>query len=135
MTTPKPITGQCHCGTIRWQAALPPKIVINCHCNMCRKLSGADYSSWVIFPASQFGLLVGEESLTDYQATAHTRKSFCSLCGSTVSAINNSKFPGCIYVARGNITDDIDLPVQFQVFTHDKAPWVCLNGNIPVFNP
>lgn len=135
MTNQKFLSGQCHCGTVRWSATLPPKIVINCHCNMCRKLSGADYSSWVVFPASQFRLLAGEQSVSRYQATAHTFKSFCSTCGSTVSAINNSKFPDCIYVARGNITDDIDLPVQFQVFTNDKAPWVFLSDSIPVFNP
>ena len=135
MTRRDTVNGQCHCGAVRWIAALPPKLVINCHCNLCRQLSGADYSSWVIFPASQFRLLAGEDMLAHYQATAQFRKSFCSRCGATVSAVNDSKLPGCVYVARGNITDSTDFPVNFQVYTNDKAPWVCLDGNIPVFNP
>lgn len=135
MTHHNTIEGQCHCGTVRWQATLPPKIVINCHCNLCRQLSGADYSSWVVFPASQFSLLAGQEAITHYHATEHTRKTFCASCGSTVSAVNNSKFPGCVYVARGNITTHAELPVNFQVFTNDKAPWVHPDDNIPVFNP
>ena len=135
MTTAEALSGQCHCGTVRWQVTLPPKLVINCHCNMCRQLSGADYSSWVVFPAAQFSLLAGQGGITAYQVTEQFSKTFCATCGATVSAINNSKFPGCVYVARGNITTPAELLVNFQVFTHDKAPWVCLHENIPDFNP
>jgi len=130
----KPISGQCHCGAITWTATLPHKIALNCHCNMCRSLSGADYSSWLVLPFDQFNLLSGKDHITDYEASDKFSKSFCSKCGSTVSCINNDKFPGHIYVAKGNITSEFDIPAEIQVFTRFKADWVTIDEQPPVFN-
>jgi hypothetical protein len=129
------ISGNCCCGKVEWQAELPPTIVLNCHCTMCRSLSGADYSSWVVLPAAQFRITSGEENISTYQATEKFSRSFCSSCGSTVTCVNNAKFPDHIYVARGNITDEVELPVQLQVYTDDKAAWIDANPDIPVLNP
>lgn len=129
------IEGQCHCGAVQWQAQLPTTIVLNCHCNMCRQLSGADYSSWVVVKDEQFSLLKGGGLLASYQASEQFSKTFCRQCGTTVSAVNQDKFPGHTYVARGTVSSECELPVELQVFTHDKADWVTLNSDIPVFNP
>ena len=130
----KPIAGQCHCGAVRWAATLPHKIALNCHCSMCRSLSGADYSSWLVFPSGQFSILSGHENITGYQASASFSKSFCKTCGSTISCINNDKFPGHIYVARGNVTTDYNVPAEIQVFTRFKAGWVNIDESIPIIN-
>ena len=129
------IFGKCHCGKVEWEAEPPPKIVLNCHCNMCRLLSGADYSSWIIFPTENYSVKTGTEYISDYQATDTFSKSFCRNCGSTISCVNNAKFPQHTYVARGNISSDFDSPVDIQVYTEDKASWVALNEDIPAFNP
>jgi hypothetical protein len=129
------LNGQCHCGEVTWQATLPHTIALNCHCNLCRSLNGADYSSWVILPEAQFQLLSGEDKLSHYQASDKFSKTFCAHCGSTVSCVNDDKFPGNIYVAKGNIVSNFDLPAQLQVFTQFKADWVTLAEDIPVFNP
>lgn len=130
----KPIFGQCHCGTIKWTATLPHRIALNCHCNMCRSLSGADYSSWLVLPFDQFSVLSGKDHLSAYEASDNFSKSFCSKCGSTVSCVNNDKFPGHIYVAKGNITSEFDIPAEIQVFTQFKADWVTIDEQPPVFN-
>ncbi|MEH6556972.1 MAG: GFA family protein [Oceanicoccus sp.] len=128
------ISGQCHCGSVKWTATLPHKIALNCHCNMCRSLSGADYSSWIVIPSDQFSVISGGEDLTEYQASAAFTKSFCKKCGSTVNCINNDKFPDHTYVAKGNISTDFDIPAEIQVFTNFKASWVNIDESIPVFN-
>lgn len=128
------ISGQCHCCAVQWTASLPHKVALNCHCNMCRALSGADYSSWVVIPAAQFSVTAGEANLTTYQATERFTKSFCKACGSTVSCVNDDKFPGHIYVAKGNVTSGVELPAQVQVFTQFKANWVHVDERIPVLN-
>ena len=128
------ISGQCHCGAVKWTASLPHKVALNCHCNMCRSLSGADYSSWVVLPEGQFSLLSGKEDLTKYQASEKFSKSFCSVCGSTVCCFNDDKFPEFIYVAKGNITSKYPPPAEIQVFTKDKGSWVTLDESIPVIN-
>jgi len=127
--------GRCHCGAVQWQAQLPTTIVLNCHCNMCRQLSGADYSSWVVIKDAQFSLSQEADQLQSYQASAGFSKSFCRHCGTTVSAVNSAKFPGHTYVARGTVSTDIDLPLELQVYTDDKACWAALAADIPVLNP
>lgn len=129
------IFGQCHCGAIRWSADLPHKIVLNCHCKLCRSLSGADYSSWVVIPTSQFKILSGEEALTTYQASEKYSKSFCSKCASTIFCVNDDKFPDHSYLARGNITSEFSLAPEIQVYTDDKAEWVTIDETLPIFNP
>jgi len=127
--------GRCHCGAVQWQAQLPTTIVLNCHCNMCRQLSGADYSSWVVIKDAQFTLLQGADQLQSYQASTHFSKTFCRRCATPVSLVNLDKFPGHTYVARGTVSTDIDLPVNLQVYTDDKACWAALAADIPVLNP
>lgn len=128
------ITGQCHCGAVSWTAALPHTIALNCHCNMCRSLSGADYSSWLVLAADQFTLLSGADVLTAYQASEQFSKTFCRQCGSTVSCVNDNKFPDHIYVAKGNITSVFDLPAEVQVYTKYKADWLVIDETLPVIN-
>jgi hypothetical protein len=101
---------------------------------MCRSLSGADYSSWVVIPSKQFSIVSGGEDLTEYQASEAFAKSFCKKCGSTVNCINNDKFPDHTYVAKGNISTDFDIPAEIQVFTKFKASWVNIDESIPVFS-
>ena len=91
-------------------------------------------SSWLVLPASQFTLAKGEANISEYQATESFSKFFCANCGSTISCVNNEKFPEHIYVTRGNIEGDFDLPTQVQVYVADKAAWVELNENIPVLD-
>jgi hypothetical protein len=128
------ISGQCHCGVIQWEATLPHKIALNCHCNMCRSLNGADYSSWIVIPSNQFSILSGADTLSTYLASEKFLKSFCSQCGSTVSCINNDKFPDHLYIAKGQITSEFSLPPEIQVYTKDKADWVTIDEGIPVIN-
>jgi len=129
------IDGACHCGAVQWQAQLPTTVVLNCHCNMCRQLSGADYSSWVVLKDAQFTLLQGADQLQSYQASEHFSKTFCRHCATTVNMVNRDKFPGHIYVARGTVRSECELPVNLQVYTNDKASWVSLAEGIPVLNP
>lgn len=128
------LSGQCHCGSVKWSVSLPHKLALICHCNMCRVLSGADYSSWLVFPADQFRVIAGEELVNDYQASENFFRFFCSDCGSTVSAINNDKFPDHVYVTKGNITSEFDIPTEIQVFSEYKARWVRIDDDIPVLN-
>jgi len=128
------ITGQCHCGSVKWSATLSHKVELNCHCTMCRSLSGADYSSWLVIPSNQFTLLSGKEFISEYQATDQFSKGFCSKCGSTVHCINNDKFPRHVYLAKGNITSKYTKRPDIQVYTQDKAAWVTLDDSISVYD-
>lgn len=129
------VQGACHCGHITWQLSLPPKLVLNCHCQMCRRLTGSGFSAWVIVSEDQLQITQGEAELQAYAATEHFSRHFCRHCGTDVYAMNEAKFPGCRYIARGQLPDDLALNTQVQVYTDSKALWTPLLDSVPCINP
>ena len=71
--------GGCHCGAVRFEAALPDRIdAQDCNCSICAR-SGFIH---IIVPEGRFRLIQGEANLTSYSFNSHTaRHLFCRVCG------------------------------------------------------
>jgi hypothetical protein len=71
--------GGCHCGAVRFEAALPDHVEAqSCNCSICAKTGFVH----VIVPESRFRLLRGAESLETYSFnTGVARHHFCRVCG------------------------------------------------------
>jgi len=84
----KMITGRCHCGQVRYEAAAPAVKSSYCDCPGCRKASGALKAPFVTVRKAGFRLTVGE--VAQYRAAsgercdAHGVWNFCPKCGSPV---------------------------------------------------
>jgi hypothetical protein len=72
-------SGGCHCGAVRFEAALPDEVEAqDCNCSMCSK-SGFIH---IIVPESRFRILAGADELTSYAFnTGVARHLFCRVCG------------------------------------------------------
>ncbi len=79
MSEPTTHTGGCHCGKVRYEAKVDLGApVIACNCSMC----GRTGTLLSFVPATQFKLLSGEDSLTDYQFNKKAiHHLFCKVCG------------------------------------------------------
>lgn len=71
--------GGCHCGAVRFEAALPEVIEAqSCNCSMCAKTGFIH----IITPESRFRLLTGAEAITTYTFnTGVAKHTFCKVCG------------------------------------------------------
>ena len=71
--------GGCHCGGVRFEAALPAVVEAQtCNCSMCAK-SGFVH---VIVPESRFRITKGAERLAEYTFNTRVAKHlFCVECG------------------------------------------------------
>jgi hypothetical protein len=71
--------GGCHCGAVRFEAALPDAVEAqSCNCSICA-MTGFVH---VIVPESRFRLLSGQSGLTEYTFnTGVARHLFCKTCG------------------------------------------------------
>ena len=71
--------GGCHCGAVRFEAALPDRVEAQtCTCSICA-MTGFVH---VIVPARRFRLLQGKDELTTYTFnTGVAQHLFCSVCG------------------------------------------------------
>ena len=128
------LKGGCHCGSVQWEFELPIKTSVQCHCSMCRKLSGSDYSSYVVVPKENFFLMKGKKVATNYRATDISYKNFCSKCGSPTHLVNGKHFPDDIVIPLGLVEGFTEeLKPKVQVYTSEKVNWICMN-ELPVLS-
>lgn len=76
------LTGGCLCGEIRYRITPLAADVDFCHCEMCRRWSGAPVSAWAQVPVSQFRLTKGVA--TPYVSSKSGTRYFCPTCGASV---------------------------------------------------
>jgi hypothetical protein len=71
--------GGCHCGAVRFEAALPDVVEAqSCNCSICERTGFVH----VIVPKSRFRLLDGQAALTSYRFnTGAADHLFCLVCG------------------------------------------------------
>lgn len=103
----KSYQGGCHCGKVRYQAKADlENPVIACNCSMC----GRAGTMLTFIPASQFTLLSGEESLTDYQFNKKSiHHLFCKVCGVKSFARGKNKDGSDMVAINARCLDDVDL--------------------------
>ena len=124
----------CYCGKVRCSFTLPVTTVVQCHCQLCRKLQGSDYSTWIAVKNTQFTVEAGSELITHYQANERSSKHFCSLCGTGVYCVNGKHFEEHKVLPLGTVDNySVELKPQMQVYTDSKAEWVQLHDEVPIF--
>ena len=57
------LTGSCLCGGVRYEIDGELGAVTNCHCSLCRKMSGSAFSSGSTIPTASFRFVAGEDLL------------------------------------------------------------------------
>jgi hypothetical protein len=107
MSEKKTYSGSCHCGQVRYQVDLDLSgPVISCNCSMC----GRSGSMLSFVPASEFKLLSGEDSLTDYQFNKHViHHVFCKVCGIKSFARGTGKDGSPTVAINVRCLPDVDL--------------------------
>ena len=122
------ITGQCHCGAIRYRIddAAPRHAL--CHCADCRRWSGAPLVGW---------LAVLESALTvsgcpaEYRSSAFASRHFCSACGTGLFYRNPVTLPGLVDVQSGTLDHVEAIPPQMQMMLAEKVAWLDQLGRVP----
>ncbi len=110
--------GGCHCGIVRFEAALPKAIEAqDCNCSICARTGFIH----IIVPESRFRLLAGADRLTSYTFnTATARHLFCSVCGVKSFYRPRSNPDGWSVNARC-LDDADDLSITIMAF--DGRDW------------
>ena len=122
------LSGSCSCGTVKFEAAADLRRLVNCHCNMCRKMNGSAFSSYAVIPHKVLALS-GEENVAEYQVTKGATKHFCKKCGTPLFN-TNVKYPGVRMLYLGSLEGSaIDAP-SVNVFCESMLGWVEDIGSI-----
>ncbi|MCK4707552.1 MAG: GFA family protein [Gammaproteobacteria bacterium] len=131
-TTNHPYTGQCLCGSIKYQVdKIEPKIA-HCHCSMCRKFHGAAFATFGEAVKKNFHWLEGKSLLKSYVASNRTTRQFCNNCGSSLTFLSPA-FPHLVEFSLGTLDSNITLKPDAHIFTGSKACWYDITDKLPQY--
>ena len=122
--------GSCLCRGIRFAIRAPTLFVVHCHCRWCREAHGAAFVTWVGAAEERFEMREGRELLRWYASTAHSRRGFCSRCG-TMLLFASDLAPGEIHVTRASLSGEIDRQPQLHCFYDQRASWAAIGDDLP----
>jgi hypothetical protein len=122
------LSGACSCGAVKYRSDADLRRVVNCHCNMCRKMNGGAFSSYAVIPRKLL-VLSGSDNLAEYQVTAAARKYFCKKCGTPIFN-TNEKYPGACMIYLGSLEGGANHEPSINVFSESMLGWVESIGSI-----
>lgn len=126
-------TGQCLCGQVNYTVTAEPRIMSQCHCDDCRRATGAGHASNAFFKQNAVHI-TGETnayvSIADSGATV--TRYFCPNCGSSLFGAL-SKRKNVLAVAVGTFDDSSWFKPSAIVYSKSRPLWDCMDQNIPTF--
>lgn len=113
------ITGGCFCGSIRYAVEGPVPRIVNCHCTMCRRTSGAPFVTWLVVPEDKFSYTQGTPK--KLQSSDHGERYFCASCGTPVVCIVGGEH---VDITLGSLDNPEAFEPNLDIHTDTKLAWV-----------
>jgi hypothetical protein len=112
--------GRCLCGAVRFRAAGRPKWILWCHCESCRRHTGAPASVFVAFDDSAVAVTRG--AIAKFRSSPGVERGFCASCGSTLTCANERR-PNETHFHVGAFEKPEALRPTGEAFAGEKLPW------------
>ena len=123
-------TGGCLCGAIRYEVSGEPVRIVNCHCDDCRRVTGAAFATNVFFKAEEITIIQGTPKM--YQHTADSgstmTKEFCEQCGSQLFGFG-SRGVGVKGIKAGSMDNPSSIVPALDIYISRKLPGVVLSDD------
>jgi hypothetical protein len=120
--------GGCQCGAVRYRASGEGSNSTLCHCQSCRRSSGAPAVAWTTFRESKFVFTRGEPGR--YRSSPPVVRSFCSACGTSLT-YQHASFPDEVDVTVASLDDPSAFPPADHTWASEKIPWLELGDALP----
>ncbi len=124
------IEGGCHCGAVRYRIEGEPVRVGLCHCNDCRRHTGAPVVGWAIFRQEQ---MRASGDLATYASSEHGRRQFWPRCGTSLFYLNDVIFAGLVDVQVATFDNPDALQPVEQIQVAERIGWMKDAHELPTF--
>jgi hypothetical protein len=115
--------GRCLCGAVTFQAKGPAKWTGYCHCDSCRRHTGAPVSAFAGFERS--AVTFNEGPLARFASSLGVLRGFCAQCGSTMT-YEGDRWPSEIHFHIGVFDDPESFAPQGHAFPEERLSWLGL---------
>ena len=127
MTGSDELRGGCLCGAIRYCIEGEPRVVGDCHCSMCRRVSGAAYVTWVTVLRER---VAWEGEPAWFASSEHGARGFCATCGTHVLA-RSAHYERYYDIPAGTLDQPDRVRPLRHVFAVDRVGWHELDWSLP----
>ena len=122
-----PTTGGCLCGAVRYETKATPIGACHCHCEQCRRHTGAVFASAVGFSTEEISWTNEQPSM--YRSSENCGRLFCSRCGSALA--QQWLDIGMLWPLIGTLDHPESVLPEFHMFTEEQIPWLKLDDGLP----
>lgn len=112
--------GGCFCGSVRYSFDEDDYPSSNCHCSMCRSISGAAFVSWMAVPKDRFKYIKGKPK--KLESSSHGSRYFCKECGTPIVCLLE-EYPKSIYITICSLDRPEEYEPKGDIYKEDKLPW------------
>ncbi|WP_419903226.1 GFA family protein [Kiloniella sp.] len=126
---PDKATGGCHCGAIRYTVTQTPEYVAVCHCESCRKTTGAPAVVYAVYPDSCVQFLQGSRKV--YESSPDINRTFCGDCGTPLSYEAEWQGERLIGFFIGTLDEPDLFPPKKHVFHEQRIGWFEISDQLP----
>ena len=121
--------GSCLCKSVKYSFRNEPEVGANCHCNYCKKSSGAPFVTWLVVLDRNLVGIEGENSLIWHSSSIESKRAFCNACGSLL--FFRSNLCGDEYhITYSSLDTKLDLNPKFNCFVDQKAHWIKVDEDL-----
>lgn len=120
--------GGCLCGAVRWRARGAPKNVNHCHCEMCRRSSGAAFLTFATF--ATVDVEFPSKPPAWRQSSPIARRGFCSSCGAAL-AWQSLQETDSIDLTIGTADQPARLAPREHLWSESAISWLHIGDGLP----
>ena len=130
------LSGGCHCGAVRYTLHATPLSVQHCHCESCRKTTGALHATVGIMRRDKVEI-AGAENLTKYRTSPGFEQQFCRTCGCNLFAYDDDDTT--FFLVNLPTLDGDQAPghpgdMESHIFMSSRAKWEHVSDVVPHYD-
>ena len=122
------LTGRCLCRAITFEVTGPPRLVVYCHCESCRRSTSSPTTAFLIVRKTDFAFTKGQPTV--FPSSPGVQRSFCGRCGSPL-AYESEERPQHIDLYVCSLDDPGATPPQSHVHVQEQLPWFEIRDDKP----
>ena len=124
-------TGGCLCKAVTYKSNADPLMILNCHCENCRRLTGSVFGTNLFVPEDRLQI---DGKLTTFNHKADSgntmTRQFCTKCGTQIFGSSSGRH-NVVSVRAGTVDDPNIIKPNMNVFTDSMVPSTPLDPNLP----
>lgn len=124
--------GKCLCGAVEFELDGDIPNLYQCHCSLCRKVTGSAANAAFRIGAGQLRWVSGRQKISEYVTATGFKSHFCGDCGSPLPNLTGND--RSYWVPVGLLEGDEELELVAHLFTGSRAAWDQLAEGVEQFD-